>query len=138
MNVQDFMTVEVFKVTLDMTVKQAIELLTSKRVSGAPVMDAGAVVSVVREGDLLKLAAAGKLNETVQACLQSLVSAEKLVTLKRTSTFVEAYRAFLLNSVDRIVVTDGSGKLQGIVSRRNLFRALVEAEAGQVSKAESA
>lgn len=127
MLVEHFMTVDVFTVTLEMTVRESIELLTTKRISGAPVVgNSGVVVSVISEGDLLKLAAAGKLHEPIAKCLDKLVPTAQLVTLKKSSTFVEAYRTFLSASVHRLLVTDGSGKLQGIVSRSNLLRMLIE------------
>ena len=150
MNVKDFMTANVQCVTLDMTVKQAITVLTTNKISGAPVVDnSQKVISVISEGSLLKLAAAKFLDKSIASCLSHLPKTESIISLSSSSTFIEAYRLFLTNPVHRIIIADSNGRLQGIVSRSNVLRILVnnsvpkekdegtppEAEENQVAKA---
>ena len=127
MRIETFMTSEVFSVSPEMTVRDAIGLITTKKISGAPVVDSmHKVISVISEGDLLKLAASGALEKTIASCLTKLPKTEKLMTLKKTDTFTDAYKMFLTHPVHRIVITDANGRLQGIVSRSNVLRLLVE------------
>ncbi len=126
MKVKDFMTADVHCVTLDMTVKQAISVLTTNKISGAPVVDnSQKVISVISEGSLLKLAAAKFLDKSVASCLGQLPKTESIVSLPSSSTFIEVYRLFLSSPVHRIIITDSNGRLQGIVSRSNVLRILV-------------
>ncbi len=109
----------------DASVREAIQLLLEHKIGGAPIVDSfGHLVSIVTEGDLLKLAAGGSLDAKLGACLQHLPKAEKLVTLSRTATFAEAYKIFLSRSIRRILIVDSNGKLQGLVSRSNILRTL--------------
>lgn len=130
MKIEAFMTTDVHSLNLDSTVREAITMITAKRISGAPVLDrSNKVMTVVSEGDLLKLAAGGAMEKKISACLSSLTPTEDLLTLKKTDTFADAYRIFLHHSVHRIIITDSSGGLQGIVSRSNVLRLLVDIKA---------
>lgn len=125
---EQIMTSQVHCVTTQMTVREAIVLLTTNKISGAPICDnKQTVISVVSEGDLLKLAATVGMEAKISLCLDKLPKTENLVTGKRTETFTEIYKKFLTKSIHRIVIVDGNGKLQGIVSRSNVLRVLVEA-----------
>jgi predicted transcriptional regulator len=123
---ETIMTATVFTVTLDMTVRSAIEMLIEKKIAGAPVVDKqNVVVSVASEGDLLKLAATFGLEKPISECLTRLPKQEKLITIRRSEAFEKIYRIFLSHPVHRIIVCDDRGKLQGIVSRSNLLKTLV-------------
>jgi predicted transcriptional regulator len=127
---ETIMTPEVFTVGLDMTVRAAIQMLLAKKISGAPVTDKNNhLISVASEGDLLKLAASVGLDKTIAACLPKLVQHEKLVTIKRTEVFANIYRIFLTHPVHRIIVIDDKGALQGIVSRSNVLKTLIQSTA---------
>jgi predicted transcriptional regulator len=128
LNVESLMTADVRVVSPEMTIREAIVLLTKHKISGAPIADlSGHVVSVITEGDLLRLAAGVGLETKIGWCLQKLPKAAKLVTLARSSSFSDAYKIFLTRSIHRIIIVDGTGKLQGIVSRSNILRVLCAA-----------
>ncbi|MES2963839.1 MAG: CBS domain-containing protein [Bdellovibrionota bacterium] len=126
--VENIMTSQVHAVTPAMTVRESILLLTTNRISGAPVCDANQkVMTVLSEGDLLKLAAGLGMDAKISMCLEKLPKFDALITAKKTETFTEVYKKFLTKSIHRIIVTDANGKLQGIVSRSNVLRVLVDA-----------
>ncbi len=129
--IETIMTSAVRHISPEMTVREAIMLLTSHEISGAPVVDNfGKVLSVCSEGDLLKLAATTGLDKSINSCLGKLATTEKLITLKKTATFSEAYVLFLTKHVHRIIITDSNGKLQGILSRSNILRVLCASDEG--------
>lgn len=129
------MTAEVKSVTLDMKLRDAIILLLRHRVSGAPVVNnVNEVVSVISETDLLKLARMG-LTKTVGECLSNLSRPPQLITLFRHSTFEEAYDIFMKKPIHRIIVVDGNQKLQGILTRGNVLRILVDLRHDKKSRA---
>jgi len=53
LKLKDIMTCDVVSATPDMTIREAMELLTERHVSGAPVIDGGKVVGVFSATDLL-------------------------------------------------------------------------------------
>lgn len=62
LRLRDIMTREVVSAAPDLTVRDAMELLSERHVSGAPVVDGGKVVGIVSATDLLDLLA--DLNDT--------------------------------------------------------------------------
>lgn len=127
--VESIMTRNVHCIKLEMTVHEAIGLLLEHSVAGAPIADQnGKAVSVVSEGDLLKLATAVGLKNKISDCLHRLVKTENLLTLKRTDTFAYAYMKALAHPVHRFIVIDGAGRIEGIVSRSNVLRIVFESQ----------
>lgn len=122
---QDIMTAEVKCVTGDMTVRQSIQLLLENKITGAPFVDGlNNVVSVVTQGDLLRLAALQGLDKAMGTCVKDLPGTGKLATLSRNDTVAHAYKKFLSTKLHRLIVVDSSGRLQGIVSRSDILRHL--------------
>lgn len=62
LRLRDIMTRDVVSAAPDLTVRDAMELLSERHVSGAPVVDGGKVVGIVSATDLLDLLA--DLNDT--------------------------------------------------------------------------
>ena len=130
--VQDVMTHVVHRVKPDMKVYEVIELLTRYLISGAPIVDQNDnLISVVSEGDLLRLAASDGLEATIAHCLVHLTPVKKLISLEKHHSFADAYKLFLKHSLHRIIVVDGNGRLNGIVTRADILRLFVEARHGR-------
>ncbi len=111
-----------------MTVREAIEILLTHAISGAPVVDNGKkAMSVVSQGDLLKLAATVGLDKTIFQCMMKLIKTDKLLTIEKTVPFPVVYKKFLTNPVHRFIVVDSMGRVEGIVSRSSVLRMLVKA-----------
>ena len=122
---EDMMTADVRCVTVEMTIHDSIKLLLDHSIRGAPVVDATQkVISVITEGDLLKLASSYGLAKTVGQCLLALVHIDELITSKKEASFAEVYKKFLQTSVHRIIIVDDAGKIQGMVSRSNVLKIL--------------
>ena len=120
------MTHQVKVITEDMTLRDAIVLLLKNRISGAPVVNnVQQVVSVVSETDLLKLVIHG-LDLTIRECLPKLARPPNLITLYRHSSFNDAYKIFMTKPIHRIIVVDGTNRIQGILTRGNVLRILVD------------
>lgn len=130
--VQDVMTAVVHRVKLEMKVYEVIEMLTRYQISGAPIVDqSDNLVSVLSEGDLLRLAASEGLEATIAHCLLHLPPTNKLITLLKHESFTDAYKLFLKHSLHRIIVVDANGRLNGIVTRADVLRLFVEARHGK-------
>ena len=122
---EDIMSADVQCITLEMTIHDSIKLLLDHSIRGAPVVDVTQkVISVITEGDLLRLASSFGLSKSVGQCLLDLVHVDELITSKREASFAEVYKKFLQTSVYRIIIVDDAGKIQGLVSRSNVLKIL--------------
>ena len=71
--VESIMTANVQRITPEMSVREVIKILTTHKISGAPIVDTlGKVISVVSEGNLLKLAATVGLDKPMSYCMKTL------------------------------------------------------------------
>jgi acetoin utilization protein AcuB len=121
--VEEIMTAQVFTISPQMTVKEAINLILDKKIGGAPVVDLNKdLVSMISEGTLLKLAALSGVDTTIQKCMDKLIPLNKIVTAKKTDSMLDVYKIFLAHPIHRIPIVDGSGKLQGIIARGNVLK----------------
>lgn len=126
------MVTKVIRITPEMTLIEVAETFLKKGISGSPIVDSmDRVLSVIGEGDTLRLCASEGLTATISHCLPKLVKPDKMVKLKKTDSFQEAYRLFLKHNVHRIPVLDSNGLLLGLVTRTTIFRIFAEAHHGK-------
>ena len=137
--VKDIMTTEVVAVRRGTSFKEMAARLRQERVSAFPVVDDdGTVVGVVSETDLLpkETLDAGwaaripemtsrVLDEGDQEKAESVTAAELMtepaVTAAPEDTVEHAARLMCTHRVKRLPVTDGSGRLVGIISRADVL-----------------
>lgn len=130
--VSDIMVEKVIRVTDEMTLFEVAELFLKKGISGAPIVDqVDHVMSVIGEGAVLRLAATEGLEATIARCMEKLTPFKKIVTVRKTDPFAEAYKLFLKHNIHRIPVVDGNGLLQGLISRTTVLQVFVEAHHGR-------
>lgn len=125
MHVKDIMTSNVHVIGMDMTVRKAIEFLVDKGISGAPMVDSqtGKPITVCSEADLMKFAAMDGLDKYVVEFLDKLPN--QLFKVKPDDSFAEVFKAFLTRPVRRVLVVDSQGRLQGVVSRRDIIKSFL-------------
>lgn len=130
LTVEQIMTGEVVTVVGSASLREVMQTLIENAISGAPVVDSlFRVQTIITEGDLMKFAAMSSLDEPLNTFLPKLSRTEKLVTVAKTDSFQQVYKQLLTNPVRRVIVADLTGKLLGIVSRRNVMKAFLESEA---------
>lgn len=130
--VAEIMTAAVHRVRPEMKISEVVELLTRYMISGAPLVDhLDTVLSVISEGDVLRLAAAHGLDATIASCMDQLPKAHRLITAEKHHTFTDVYKLFVKHSLHRIIVVDGNGRLHGLVTRADILRLFVEARYGK-------
>lgn len=126
--IADVMVSPVWCLTSAMTVRQAIELLVEKEISGAPLVQhsSNILLSVVSEADLIKFAAMDTLDLPLMLHMDKLPGLEELITAKPTQAFSEVFKKFLLNPVRRVVVVNDQLQVVGMVSRRDVMSAFIK------------
>ncbi len=155
LTVADVMTREVVTIRPETPVEEIAKLLYERHISGAPVIDAkGRLVGILSEGDLMTHAGAlGGLPPPRSWWLRLFsdrtssakdyvkthgrtaadVMSTNLRTVAPTASLPEVARLLEEHGIKRMPVVEGD-QLVGIVSRANLLRGLVTADApGEVS-----
>jgi CBS domain-containing protein len=152
MKAQDIMTRDVATVSPDTSVRDIAALMMKKHISGVPVLaDDGSVVGIVSEGDLLHRAEVGterrrkwwfRTFADSDALAREYAKAHGLRARDVMSRYVVSVRADTeLRDVADILDTQHikrvpvlqEGRVVGVITRRDLVRALSQA---QISKAE--
>ena len=148
MKTQDIMTREVATVRPETSVREIAALMMEKNISGVPVVsDDGAIVGIVSEGDLLRRAEVGTERKQKwwfqffvdsDAAAREYAKAHGLSARDVMSRYVISVRddadlsdvAEILDShrIKRVPVLH-DGRLVGIISRRDLVRALSQVQA---------
>jgi CBS domain-containing protein len=155
MNAADVMTHPAITVTPQTTILEAARLMLEQRISGLPVVEDGAVVGIVTEGDLLRRAETGTAvrrarwlelllgperlaRDFVQAHARKVgeIMTRNIIAVAPQTALSEVVGLMEKHRVKRLPVIDG-GRLVGIVSRANLVRALAEMLAKPTSSAGS-
>jgi CBS domain-containing protein len=144
MIVADVMTRNCITISPDATVKDAVNLMLARHISGLFVVDAaGQLAGVITEGDLLRrdelgtqrnrpwwlrlLASPGRqAADFAQANGRHVrdVMTEEVIAISQDAPLEDVVVAMEKHRIKRLPVTDG-GKVVGVVSRADLLRALI-------------
>lgn len=143
--VRDIMTRPVIFATVDMTIRELMDLLREKGISGVPVTDDELrLVGVISEADLIRLDLAGQaephdsfsLREGVMSVERtytmeqldqrvSEVMVAKVLTVDASAPIKAACTLFAEHRVHRLVVMEGD-EIAGIVTPVDIVRALAD------------
>jgi len=136
--VKELMSSPVVTVPPELPVKQVAALLVERRISAAPVVDArGQLVGIVSEADLVPLQAVPQRSRRFPHPDQLLeflpdtagkAMTPHVVALPEDATVAEAASLMLERAVKRIPILR-DGRVTGIISRRDLLRALARPDA---------
>lgn len=130
------------------TVHEAAAVLAEHHISGAPVVDDGALVGIVSEADLMRAAIApakvdtprsstmtlvglllrGQVNQPSHDATVASVMTDDVVTVVPHATIWEAASIMEQRGVKRVPVVDNDGHLAGIVSRADLVGAMARTD----------
>lgn len=139
LRLRDIMTTDVASATPDMTLREAMALLSDRHISGAPVVDGGKVVGVFSATDLLAyIAELDSAQPSVsfrrrQTPLEELTVSEVMTRGVKSlppDSSVELAAAFMQRmQIHRVLVMEGA-HLLGIVTTTDLAKAVAEHRIG--------
>ena len=120
------MTSDLVTIRQDASIEEAIELLLSQQISGLPVTDDdGRLVGVITEFALLAMAYDKRIkNHTVSQHMT-----REVVTVDVDDPINRVADLCIVHRVRRLPVLT-NGRLAGVIARRDVLRALVEAPVG--------
>ena len=133
----DFIEAPVIYVDPEKTVREIALLLTNEKISAVPVVDDGAIVGIVSEGDLIKrhelgieTSVAGERASGVNADYAkshgmhaSDVMTRTVVTVSEDTSLAEIVETLLSKNIRRVLVMRET-ELVGVVSRSDIVRVL--------------
>ncbi len=131
--VEDFMTKDVFSVGPQTPMRQVMEALLERKISGITVVDSkNELLGLVTEGDLLH---SEKLTVSLLEGQEPLLKIDnepienimkrKVVTITRDAALTKACGLINMYRFKRLVVVDENNRVVGILSRRDVIRAML-------------
>jgi CBS domain-containing protein len=140
---EDVMTREVMMFREDTTVAEAAARLIDKRISGAPVVDKEArLTGVLSEEDLIGVYYEGHRNldktpiGTCNVLGGSLVT-RKVIAVRAETPLPEIAKKLITLKIKRVPVVDAQNKVIGVVSRKDILKALTGILPGAISGADT-
>lgn len=123
--VSQYMDTEVFTLTPDDEILQAVHSLLKHRVTGAPVVDGERrVVGILTEKDCLRLLAEGDETLDVPKGTVADYMAKEVTTIPPRMNIYFVAGMFLNDVVRRFPVVDDEGRLVGAITRFDVLRAI--------------
>lgn len=121
---KDIMSRAVVSISPDAPVREAMDLILECGVSGLPVIDnGGQLLGIISEADICLLSAAHReMAEHVGECMTRVV-----FTVDENADVLEIAEVLMRKNIRRVPVTSG-GQVVGIVSRRDIVRAIHDAD----------
>lgn len=148
MRIGDIMSRKVVSARPEESFSDAVRKLSSKNITGMPVVSGGKVVGVVTQSDIIRsldvfsrindasdAAAVRKLLKDADVSKDAVrkvhnrkvkdIMSRKIVTVDEGKSIYEAAKLINKNSIDRLPVVSG-GRLVGIVTKKDLIRAIMK------------
>jgi CBS domain-containing protein len=125
--VKDYMTQKAALIAFqpDTDIYVVIKTLIKQSISGAPVIDAqGELVGIISEKDCLKVLLEMAMHELPGGHVDKYMS-KQVTALEQNRSIFDAVEMFQKTNFRRFPVVDGK-KLVGIISRRDMLRAIEE------------
>jgi IMP dehydrogenase len=102
----------------DMTVREAIELQRSHKISGLPVVQGQRVIGIVTNRDL-------RFESQMDARVSAIMTPrERLVTVSEGASLDEAKALMHQHRLERVIVTNGASELRGLITVKDITKAV--------------
>ena len=127
-NVSEYMTKKLITFTTDTPINDVINTLLANRITGAPVLDEkGNVLGLIDDKDCLKVIfASAYYNHPVGKETVSDYMSNVMQSISIDSDLMDAANIFVTSPYKRLLIKDHDGKLAGMISRRDVLRAIKE------------
>jgi len=147
MLVDEFMTPD--PVTLDekVSITRAVEIMKRHKIRRIPVLRAGTLIGIVTDRDLRSAGPSQVISfdEQERALMPELyellsrikvkdIMSRSLITIRPEQTIVTAAQLMLKHRISGMPVVDVEGRLIGIITEKDIFRALVDFSGGHLGK----
>jgi predicted transcriptional regulator len=123
--ITDYMTRDVYSLSPDQSIAEAMNMFLEKKISGAPVKDEkGKIAGILSEIDCMKVMVDEAYHNLPHGRISvSQYMSTKPQTLMDTMDVLDCAQKFLSTHFRRFPIVDVNGKLVGTISRRDILRA---------------
>jgi CBS domain-containing protein/anti-sigma regulatory factor (Ser/Thr protein kinase) len=122
LRVQEVMTGDLKALSPEQSMRIALDLFRTAKISGAPVVCNNELVGVISLEDLIRCLTNNDLDSTVESYMS-----RTLVTVNRTEPVVEALKLFVESRHGRLPVVDDDGQPIGILTKGDITLGLLKA-----------
>jgi CBS domain-containing protein/anti-sigma regulatory factor (Ser/Thr protein kinase) len=122
LKIEDVMSNKLRKLTTDMKMSDALEMMRQERISGAPVVYNDQLVGVLSMEDLIHCLCNSDLDASVKMYMTP-----NPITVQAKSPVVEALKTFVNSRVGRLPVMDPDGHLIGVITKGDVTRGVLSA-----------
>lgn len=129
-SVTDYMTKDLITFKKETPIKEVIETLLKKRITGAPVLnDKNEVVGLIDDKDCLNVLVASAYYNQPSADTVSNYMTRVMKSASVHDNIVDIAYIFVSSKYKRLLIMDDDGKLVGQISRRDVLRAVKDLKA---------
>lgn len=123
--ITDYMTKDVYTLTPDQSIAEAMDMFLEKKISGAPVVnERGRIVGILSEIDCMRiLVDEAYFNLPHGTIIVAKYMSETVQTLHDSMDVLDCAQKFLATNFRRFPVVNSNEKLVGTISRRDIMRA---------------
>ncbi len=132
MLVKKWMNKDVITVEVDDSIQHAASLMKQHNVRGLPVMKKGKLVGVVTDRDLKRASASDATSLEIHELLYLIatikvkdIMTKNPITIPPDYTMDESAKILLDNKISGLPIVDYDGRLVGIITQTDIFRALI-------------
>ncbi|QIW25128.1 CBS domain-containing protein [Sulfolobus sp. S-194] len=118
--VKEYMKTQVISVTKDTKLSEVAKVMTEKNIGSVIVVDGNKPVGIITERDIVKAIGKGKSLETRA---EEFMTAS-LITIREDSPITGALALMRQFNIRHLPVVDDKGNLKGIISIRDITRAI--------------
>jgi CBS domain-containing protein/anti-sigma regulatory factor (Ser/Thr protein kinase) len=118
----EVMSREVYTLAPSQTIRDGLELLRIKRISGAPVVENGDLVGVISTEDLMRALTQNDLESPIRKYMSS-----NVISVKSYEPVVKALEMFARTNVGRLPVTNEHDQLVGMITKGDITRGVLVA-----------
>ena len=120
LKIQDVMTRDVSTVSPEMPMRNVLDMLRKRRISGAPVLDNEKLVGIISMEDLVRAMSMNDLNAPVAKYMTT-----NLITVFGFDSLIKALEKLIQVNVGRLPVLDENNKLVGMITKGDITRGIL-------------
>ena len=111
------MIVDPVTISPELTVREAMDIMTKYRVSGLPVTRGALLVGILTNRDL-------RFEKNLDQPVSAVMTKENLVTVSVGTTLEEAERLLQKHRIEKLLVVDGDFRLKGLITVKDIQKKL--------------